>query len=350
MKEPFLNIGKRKIGPGYPALIVAELSCNHLQKFDLAVKTIEAMKKAGVEAVKIQTYTPDTITIDSTRSDFQIKQGTIWDGKNLHKLYEEAYTPWDWQPKLQKIAHKLGMLFFSSPFDKSAVDFLAKMSVPAYKLASFEIRDIPLIRHMAKQGKPMIISTGIAELADIQLAVATCKAAGNHKIALLKCTSAYPAPLKEVNLHTMADMKKRFRTVVGLSDHTLGNVVPTAAIALGASVIEKHFIIDRKLGGPDAPFSMEPDEFKKLVEDIRATELALGKVTYTLGEKANKARAFGRSLYVVANVRKGEKFTATNIRSIRPGYGLHPKFYDQVLGKKAKKNISRGTALRRGMF
>jgi pseudaminic acid synthase len=325
--------------------IIAELSANHNQKVELAVETIKAAKGCGVDAVKLQTYTPDTITLDCDNEYFQIKQGTIWDGKNLYQLYKEAYTPWEWQPKLKKLAEELGMICFSSPFDKTAVDFLEDMNVPAYKIASFEITDIPLIEYVASKGKPVIISTGIARLEDIQLAIDACKKAGNEQIVLLKCTSAYPTPLEEVNLLTIPDMKERFKTLVGLSDHTIGISVPLAAVSLGARIIEKHFILDRKLGGPDAAFSLEPDEFAQMVKSVREVEKALGKVNYELSEKIEKSREFSRSLFAVKDIKKGETLDNENIRSIRPGFGLHPKFLHEVIGKKAKDNIKKGTPL-----
>lgn len=349
-KKNTITIGNRTVGPGYPAFIVAELSCNHLQKAELAVETVYAMKKAGVDAVKVQTYTPDTITVDSNLPEYQINKGTLWDGMNLHKLYEEAYTPWEWQPTLKGLAEMLGMAFFSSPFDESAVDFLSNLNVPAYKVASFEIQDIPLIRHMAKQGKPMIMSTGIASLEDIELAVETCREEGNDQIVLLKCTSAYPSPFEEINLRTMPDMAERFGTLVGLSDHTLGSTVPIAAVALGACIIEKHFILDRSMGGHDGPFSMEPHEWEQMIKEIRNTEAALGKVTYELGEKAKKGKEFGRSLRAVSDIKRGEKFTKENVKSKRPAGGLHPKYYEEILGKKAKVDIEKGAAITREMF
>jgi pseudaminic acid synthase len=325
--------------------IIAELSANHNQKFELAVETIKAAKDCGVDAIKLQTYTPDTITIDCDNEYFQIKQGTIWDGKTLYQLYKEAYTPWEWQPRLKKLAEELGMICFSSPFDKTAVDFLEDINVPAYKIASFEITDIQLIEYVASKGKPVIISTGIARLEDIQLAIDTCKKAGNEQIALLKCTSAYPTPLEEVNLLTIPDIKERFKTLVGLSDHTLGISVPLAAVSLGAKIIEKHFILDRKLGGPDAAFSLEPDEFTQMVKSVREVEKALGKVSYELSEKIEKSREFSRSLFAVKDIKKGEVLTDKNVLSIRPGFGLHPKFLNEVIGKKAKDNIKKGTPL-----
>lgn len=341
-----INIRDRKVGKDYPVFVVAEISANHNQKFELAVKTIKAIKEAGADAVKLQTYTPDTITLDSNNEYFQIKQGTLWDGKTFYQLYQEAYTPWEWQPKLKKIAENLGLICFSSPFDTTAVDFLEEMNVPAYKVASFEITDIPLIEYIASKGKPVIISTGIATLSDIEEAVNACKRMGNDQIALLKCTSAYPAPLEDVNLKVIPNLADTFKTVVGLSDHTLGISVPIAAVALGAKIIEKHFILDRKLGGPDAVFSLEPEEFKKMVQSVREVEKALGEVSYELTDKMKKSREFSRSLFVVKDVQSGEIFTPESVRSIRPGNGLHPKYLRDVLGRKAKEDIKKGTPLR----
>jgi len=325
--------------------IIAELSANHNQNFDLAVKTIKAMKEAGADAVKLQTYTPNTITIDCDNEYFQIKEG-LWRGKTLYQLYQEAYTPWEWQPKLKKIAEDLGLICFSSAFDKTSVDFLEKMNVPAYKVASFEITDIPLIEYIASKGKPVIISTGIATLSDIEEAVNACKRMGNDQVALLKCTSAYPAPIEDANLLTIPNMKETFGTIVGLSDHTLGSSVAIASVALGAKLVEKHFILDRNLGGPDSAFSMEPEEFKQMVKSIREVEKALGKVTYDLTEKQKKSRELSRSLFVVKDIKKGEVFTEDNVRSIRPGYGLEPKYLKDILGKRAKKNIKKFTQLK----
>lgn len=337
------NISDRKIGEDYPTFIIAELSANHMNDFDIAVKTIEAMADAGVDAVKFQTFTPDTITIDCDNEYFHIKQGTVWDGQILHELYEDAYMPWDWQPKLKKLAEDLGLIVFSSPFDKTSVDFLEDMDIPAYKIASFEITDIPLIEYAASKGKPIIISTGIASLEDIELAVKTCLNTGNDKIALLKCTSSYPAPLEEINLNTIPDINDKFGVVVGLSDHTLGGEVSTVAVALGASIIEKHFILDRNMGGPDSEFSMEPHEFKAMVDSIRNVEKALGRVSYELSDKMKSNREFSRSLFVVKDMKKGEIITEDNVRSIRPGFGLHPKYLNEILGKKVKKNLKKGT-------
>lgn len=340
-----IKIGNRYIGEKYPVFLIAEVSANHLQNFDLAVDTIKAIKDSGADAVKLQTYTPDTITIDCDNKFFQIEHGTLWDGKTLYKLYKEAYTPWEWQPELKEIAEDLGLICFSSPFDRTAVDLLEKMEVPAYKIASFEITDIPLIEYVASKGKPVIISTGIATLADIEEAIATCKRMGNDQIALLKCTSAYPAPIEELNLNTIPNMIDTFRTVVGLSDHTLGISVPIASVALGAKIIEKHFIIDRNLGGPDAAFSLEPHEFRSMVEAVRDIEKALGKVTYELTDKARKSRDFSRSLFVVEDIKAGDIFTEKNIRSIRPGFGLHTRYLSKILNKKARKDLKKGTPL-----
>jgi pseudaminic acid synthase len=344
-----LRIGNILVGDDH-VFIIAELSANHLQNFDLAVKTIKAMKKSGADAVKLQTYTPDTITIDCDNEYFQIKQGTMWDGKTLYQLYQEAYTPWEWQPKLKKIAEDMGLVCFSSPFDKTAVDFLEDMDVPAYKVASFEITDIPLIEYIASKGKPVIISTGVATLSDIEEALAACRKVGNNKIALLKCTSEYPTPLEDVNLRTIPDMARNFNVVVGLSDHTQGISVPVAAVTLGARIIEKHFILDRNLGGPDSAFSLEPDEFKAMVKSVRETEKALGEVKYELTEKIIKSREFSRSLFVVKDMRSGGVFTDVNVSSIRPGFGLAPKYIKDIIGKKAKTNIKRGTPLSRGLI
>lgn len=340
-----IKIGERIIGPGQKTYIIAELSGNHVGKIDIAMKTIKAMKESGADAVKLQTYTADTITLNSDKPDFQITQGTIWDGRTLYNLYQEAFTPWEWQPKLKEYAESLGMDCFSSPFDNTAVDFLENMNVPAYKIASFEITDIPLIKYAASKGKPVIFSTGIANVKDIKLAIDTIKKAGNNQIGILKCTSQYPTPLEEVNLLTIPDMINKFDTVVGLSDHTESVVVPIAAISLGASIVEKHFILDRKLGGPDASFSLETAEFKNMVDNIRVTEKALGKVTYELGPKAKREREHTRSLYVSQDVKKGDIFSEKNVRSVRPGYGMHPKEYPNILGKTASQNIKMGNRM-----
>jgi pseudaminic acid synthase len=336
----------RLVGDGAPCFIIAELSANHLKNFDLAVETIEAIKASGADAVKLQTYSPETITLDCHNKYFRIDQDNPWRGKFLYQLYEDAYMPWEWQPKIKRLAEKLGLIVFSSPFDKTAVDFLEKMDIPAYKIASFEITDIPLIEIVASTGKPVIISTGIAKLCDIELALETCKKEGNDQIALLKCTSSYPAPLEEMNINTITNLKQTFNKIVGLSDHTLGNSVSIASVALGAKIIEKHFILDRNLGGPDANFSSEPDEFKSMVESVKDVEKALGKVNYELTEKTKSNRDFSRSLFVVKDMKEGEVFTNENLKSIRPGFGLHPKHFSVVLGKKASQYIPRGTPLK----
>jgi len=340
-----MKIGNRKIDSSNEVLIVAELSANHGRDFSTALKTIDAMKEAGADAIKIQTYTPDTITIDCDNKYFVLKQGTIWDGKAFYQLYKEAYTPWEWQPKLQEHAEKLGLIFFSSPFDKSAVDFLEKMDVPAYKVASFEITDIPLIEYIAEKGKPVIISTGIATSEDIIEAVAACRNRGNDQISLLKCTSAYPCPISDLNLRTIPDLKERFGVIPGLSDHSMNSCVPIAAVALGAKIIEKHFILDRSLGGPDAPFSLEPAEFKEMVKAIRETETSLGAVSYSLTDMMKKGRELSRSLFVVKDMRKGEIISEDNVKSIRPSFGLHPRFLSSIIGHRIKADIKRGTPL-----
>ncbi|MCK5050745.1 MAG: pseudaminic acid synthase [Candidatus Cloacimonetes bacterium] len=325
--------------------IIAELSANHNQDFNLAVKTIKAMKKSGADAVKLQTYTADTITIDCNNEYFKIKEG-LWKGETLYSLYKKAYTPWEWQPKLKKIAEDLGLVFFSSPFDKTAVDFLEKMNVPIYKIASFEITDIPLIEYVASKDKPIIISTGIANLIDIEEAINACKRMGNEDIILLHCVSNYPTQPEEFNLKTMVNLKKTFGVEIGLSDHSLTNDAAIASVAMGAKVIEKHFILNRSLGGVDSTFSLEPDEFKSLVKSVRNVEKALGKVNYSLNENNNNNRRYSRSLFVIKDIKKGEKFTEKNLRSIRPGYGLHPKYYNEVLGKEATYDIKKGTPLK----
>lgn len=340
-----IKIKNKTIGEDSPVFIIAEMSANHLQNFDNAVKLIKEVKKAGVDAIKLQTYTPDTITLDCDNEYFQIKQGTIWDGTTLHRLYQEAYTPWDWQPKLKKIAEEEGLICFSSPFDKTAVDFLEEMNVPAYKVASFEINDIPLIEYMASKGKPMILATGIATLSDIEEAVNACRRVGNNQIIVLKCTSAYPAPLEDVNLNTIPNLAGTFNVIPGLSDHTLGIEVPIASIALGAKVIEKHVTLSRADGGPDSAFSLEPNELKQMVESVRNIEKALGTITYELTDKQKKSKEHTRSLFIVKDIKKGEKFTEENIKSIRPGFGLAPKYINEILGKTASEDLRRGYPL-----
>lgn len=340
-----IAIGNRAVGPGSPIYIIAEMSANHNQDFDQAVQLINAAKEAGADAIKLQTYTPDTITIDCDNEYFRIGKGTIWEGKTLYKLYQEAYTPWDWQPKLKQVANDLGMDLFSSPFDQTAVDFLEEMGVPAYKVASFELVDIPLIQYIAKTGKPIIMSTGMATLAEIDEAVTAAWEAGCNEIALLKCTSAYPADPAEMNLRTIPHMAEAFGVPVGLSDHTLGIAVPLSAVTLGACIVEKHFTLSRSISGPDSTFSLEPQEFKAMVEAIRTTEKALGEVNYAVRDKEAASRVFRRSLFVVKDMKEGDFFTTDNIRSIRPGHGLHTRYLYQVIGKKTNREIKKGTPM-----
>ncbi|WP_396146315.1 pseudaminic acid synthase [Flavobacterium sp.] len=328
-----------------PVFIIAELSANHNGSLETAIETIKAAKRAGADAIKFQTYTADTLTLDVKNDDFKIKGGTLWDDNYLYDLYKEAYTPWDWHLQLFDFAKEEGLVCFSSPFDKTAVDFLEKLNVPAYKIASFEITDIPLIEYVASKGKPVIISTGIAEIEDIELALDACKRMGNSDIALLKCTSSYPAPIEEANMIMIADLAKRFNVISGLSDHTMGSTVPIVATVLGAKIIEKHFILDRKIGGPDADFSMDEIEFTAMVKAVREAEKAVGVVDYNLTPKQKKGKDFSRSLYVSNDVKIGEVFTEDNIRSVRPGFGLHPKYYSELLGTKAKKDFKKGDRL-----
>lgn len=336
--NPLLDIINERV------LIIAELSANHNGSLEVAIETIKAAKRAGADCIKLQTYTADTMTIDSNKPGFVI-EGTIWEGKNLYQLYKEAFTPWEWHEALFKTAAEEGLLCFSSPFDKSAVDFLETLNVPAYKIASFEITDIPLITYVASKGKPIIISTGIASEEDIKLALAACRGAGNNNIAVLKCTSSYPAPIEEANMAMVKDIAKRFQVISGLSDHTIGNTAPVVATCFGAKIIEKHFILDRSIGGPDASFSMNEQEFSEMVKAVREAEKAIGSVSYDLTEKQKKGRDFCRSLYVVEDIKKGDAFTEKNLRSIRPGFGLHPKYFQKILGKKATQDIEKGEPL-----
>ena len=340
-----MKIQNYNIGNESPCFIIAELSANHNGILDVAIETIKAAKRSGADAIKLQTYTPNTMTIDHDNSHFQINEGTLWDGKTLFELYGEAYTPWEWHETLFKVAEEEGLICFSSPFDLTAVDFLEKFDVPAYKIASFEIQDVPLIEYAASKMKPIIMSTGIANKDDIQLAVDTCRKVGNNEIILLKCTSSYPAPLELANLNTIKDLKKAFDVEVGFSDHTYGFIAPVVATTLGAKVIEKHFILDKSIGGPDADFSLDEKQFTEMVNAVRDTEKLLGSVSYEVSEKVKKNRKFARSLFVVEDVKEGEKLTEKNIRSIRPGYGLHPKHYKEVLGKTFIKDISKGQPL-----
>jgi pseudaminic acid synthase len=340
------EIAGRKIGSGNPLFIVAEMSANHKQKFEEAAELIYVAKKCGADAVKLQTYTPDTLTLNCNSDYFRIKEA-LWRGKTLYELYSEAYMPWEWQPELKKIADDIGIILFSTPFDTTSVDFLEEhVKVPAYKIASFEIVDIPLIECVAKKGKPIIISTGMASLEEIEEAVETARNAGAKDIALLKCTSAYPASPEEMNLRTIADLKERFQVVTGISDHTRGIVIPIAATTLGASIIEKHFTLSRQNRSPDASFSLEPDEFREMVEAIRIAEKALGDVHYGVTHQEKINEVFRKSLFVVKDIAKGEILTADHVRAIRPGYGLHPKFLRNIIGRKAKKDIKKGTPLK----
>lgn len=341
-----IEIAGRKIGPGHPVFIVAEMSANHNMDYDRAVEIIHQAKQAGADAIKIQTYTADTITIDSDKPYFQITQGTLWDGTTLHRLYEKAYTPWEWQRGLKEEAEKVGLVFFSAPFDHSAVDFLEEMEVPCYKIASFELNDIPMIRKIAKLGKPVLMATGVAYERDIRLAVETCLEEGNDQVILLKCTSAYPAPLSAVNLKMIPAMAKTYDCLTGLSDHTMGYQAALGAAALGACVIEKHLTLKREDGGADAAFSMEPAEFREMCEGTRMIEQALGEETYELSEKQRREREHSRSLFVTKDIRAGEYFTPENMRSIRPGFGLHTKYFEEILGKRAVQDLEKGTPMR----
>lgn len=340
-----IELGNRFVGEGERTYIVAEVSANHLQDYDRAEAIIKAAKEAGADAVKLQTYTPDTITLDCDNDYFQITQGTIWDGTTLHKLYETAYTPWEWQPRLMRYANGLGLDCFSSPFDETAVDFMQEMDMPAYKVASFEINDIPLIRKIARIGKPVIFATGIAYLEDIERALRVCREEGNEQIVLLKCTSAYPSPYEDMNLKVIPNMAEVFDCITGLSDHSMGTAAAVASVALGGKMIEKHLTLSREDGGPDGAFSMEPAEFKRMVEDVRIVEKALGKVTYELTQKQKNSREDSRSLFVVKDIRAGEELTKDNVRSIRPAFGMHTMYYEEILGRRACKDIARGTPL-----
>jgi pseudaminic acid synthase len=337
-----MKIDNFEINSSSNVFIIAELSANHNGSIEVAIETIKAAKRAGADCVKFQTYTADTITINSRNDDFLIK-GTIWEGKNLYDLYQEAYTPWEWHEELFRVAKQEGLVCFSSPFDKTAVDFLEKLNVPAYKIASFEITDIPLIEYVASKGKPVIISTGIAEREDIELALDACHRMGNKNIAILKCTSSYPAPVDEANMIMIKDLAERYNVISGLSDHTLGSTVPIVATCFGAKILEKHFILNHSIGGPDASFSLDEKEFTQMVISVREAEKAIGKVDYNLTEKQKKGKDFSRSLYIVEDIQKDDFFTELNVRSIRPGFGLHPKYYNQILGKKAIVDLKKGT-------
>ncbi len=340
-----ISLAGRSIGPGSPVYVVAELSANHRGSLAEARQLIHAAADAGADAVKLQTYTADTLTIDSQREWFRIEAGTLWSGRTLYDLYQEAYTPWEWHAELKREAEQCGLTLFSTPFDLTAVAFLEQLGMPAHKIASFELVDLALVAAVARTGKPLIVSTGMAEWNEIDEAVAAIRATGNEQFALLKCTSAYPAPLAEMNLRVLPRLAERYGVPVGLSDHSPGHTAAVAAVALGASIIEKHFTLDRRAGGPDAAFSLEPAEFRALVDAVRATEAALGSDDIISGPAEQRSRVFRRSLFVVADMQVGDEFTATNVRSIRPGHGLAPKHLPAVLGRRAKHAIERGTPL-----
>lgn len=340
-----MRIGTFQLDKNSKVFIIAELSANHNGSIEVALETIKAAKRAGADCIKLQTYRADTITIDSKNEDFLIK-GTIWDGKNLFELYQEAYTPWEWHETLFEEAERNGLICFSSPFDKTAVDLLESLNAPAYKIASFEITDIPLIEYTASKGKPIIMSTGIATTEDIELALDACRRMGNNDIALLKCTSSYPAPIEEANMVMVKDFAERFGVITGLSDHTIGATVPVVATCFGAKIIEKHFILDRSIGGPDASFSMDEQEFTAMVKSVREAEKAMGVVDYQLTDKQAKGKDFSRSLYVVKDLKKGAIITEEHVKSIRPGFGLHPKYYNQIIGKKSNQDLEKGSRMR----
>ena len=338
-----MKIGHQKFDKASNTFIIAELSANHGGSLEVALETVRAAKRAGADAIKLQTYKPETITLRCDKEDFVVSGGTIWDGRSLYDLYQEAHTPWEWHKEIFECAKQEGLICFSSPFDTTAVDFLETLNVPAYKIASFEITDIPLIKYAASKGKPMILSTGIATLEDIELALSACREAGATDIALLKCTSSYPAPIDQANLCMIQEFERRFNVVPGLSDHTLGATVPLLSVAMGAKIIEKHFILDKSLGGPDASFSLDESEFKEMVDAIRLAEKALGRVSFELTEKQKQGRSFSRSLYVSKDIKMGERFTEENVRSVRPGFGAHPKHLKDIIGKKASVDLEAGT-------
>ncbi len=339
------RIGNRIIGEGYPAYIIAEMSGNHAGSIERAKEIIREAKRCGADCIKIQTYTPDTITMDCDNEYFQIEQGT-WNGENLYQLYGKAYTPWEWQKELKEEADRIGIDFFSTPFDKTSVDFLESIGMEFYKIASFELVDLPLIRYVAEKGKPIILSTGMSELAEIQEAADTIRATGNHQFAFLRCASAYPAISDEMNLATMVDMSERFNVPVGLSDHSMGGLAAVTAVAMGASIIEKHFCLSRDIENPDSSFSMEPEEFEKMVNEIRQAEKAMGRVSYGVTKQEKSNHIFRKSIFVTKDVKEGETFTEENVRVIRPGYGLHPREFENVLGKEALCDVGRGMPLK----
>lgn len=344
LTQPF-HISGRPIGSRQPTYVIAELSANHRQHYNQATNLIRSAKEAGADAVKLQTYTADTMTLSSKFDHFRLSGGTIWDGRTLYDLYGEAYTPWDWHPKLKAVADEVGITLFSTPFDATAVEFLEEMDVPAYKIASFELVDLPLLRKVAGTGKPIIMSTGMATLAEIDEAVRTVREAGAQELALLRTNSAYPAPVAEMDLRTIPHLAEAFGLPVGLSDHTLDIAVPGAAVALGASIIEKHLTLSRDTGGPDSAFSLEPAEFRAMVDAVRTTEQALGRIRYGPTEREQASLPFRRSLFVVKDIQAGEEFTEANVRSIRPAHGLHPRYLPTVIGKRATRDLSTGTPL-----
>lgn len=341
----YLKVSEKKcIGDQYPVYVIAEMSANHAGEIERALDIVYAAKESGADCIKIQTYTADTLTINSNKKYFQIKEGT-WKGENLYNLYQKAYTPWEWQVRIKEEAEKMGLDFLSTPFDSTSVDFLEGLNVNFYKIASFELVDIPLIRYVSSKNKPIIMSTGMGTIGEIDDAVNAVYSTGNHQLCLLKCSSAYPAVSSEMNLKTINNLSTIYNIPIGLSDHSMGSIAAVTAVALGAKVIEKHFCISRKIKNPDASFSMEPDEFRKMVQDIRATELALGEVSYKLTQQEEDSRIFRKSIFVVEDIKKGDLFNQDNIRVIRPANGLHPKYYDSLIGKVAAKDIERGMPL-----
>ncbi len=339
-----ININGRMVGEGHPAYIIAEMSANHAGSIDRALELVHVAKEAGADCVKIQTYTPDTMTIDCGNEYFQIGKG-IWEGENLYSLYQKAYTPWEWQERLRDEAAEAGIDFLSTPFDSTSVDFLEKLGVSFYKIASFELVDIPLLEYIAARNKPIVMSTGMGTLEEITEAVSAIYSTGNRQLALMKCSSAYPAKREEMNLGTIRDLRARFDIPVGLSDHSMGAYSAVTAVAMGASIIEKHFCISRAIENPDSSFSMEPDEFRDMVDQVREVERAIGTVTYGVSQQEESNACFRRSLFVVKDIAAGERLTPENIRSIRPAYGLKPKYYKDVLGRTAKCDLKRGTPL-----
>ena len=327
-------------------MIIAEMSANHDCDIEIAKETIRAAKRAGADAIKMQTYTPDTMTLNCQNDDFKVQGGTLWDGRYLHELYQKASLPWEWHKELFDLAKSEGLICFSTPFDISAVDFLEELDCPIYKIASFEIADIPLIEYVAKKQKPIIMSTGIANYEDIKLAIETCRNVGNNDITILKCTSSYPAPINEANLKMMKRFSDDFEVKVGLSDHTMGNLLPILSIAMGATVIEKHFKLNDNVGGADASFSINEKDFKNLVDQVRLAESAMGIETYELTDKQISGKRYGRSIYISNDVKKGEILTEDNIKCVRPGLSLHPRHYNNILGKKVKNDFDKGSRIK----